>query len=112
MISGTTWNFRACNGSLESSQQMEKDGVWRISISVTVPELFAYMCTYYDIILLYGKKCIILVIRCCAKLMNLNTNLFELVYIYLLTYLCVYLSSYLFSYLLTTYLLIYLFIYV
>ncbi len=79
MISGTAWNFTPCNSSLESSQQMEKDGVWCISVSVTVPELFAYMCTYYDILLLYGKKCIIQVIVCCAKPRNLNISLFELV---------------------------------
>ncbi len=34
---------------------MEKDGVCCMSVSLTVPELFAYMRTYYDIILLYGK---------------------------------------------------------
>ena len=55
MISGTAWNFRACDSSLESSQQMENDGVLRISVSYIVPELFAYMCCYYDIMLLYGK---------------------------------------------------------
>ena len=55
MISGTAWTFRACDSSLESSQQMENDGVLRISVSYIVPELFAYMCCYYDIMLLYGK---------------------------------------------------------
>jgi len=109
MISGTAWNFRPCNSSLESSQQVEKDGVWCISVSVTVPELFAYMCTYYDIILLYGKKCIIQVIVCCAKTGTWMCTYFSL---FRYTYILAYVSTYfLLIYLLTCYLLTYLLIY-
>jgi hypothetical protein len=32
-ISGTTWNFGAHIGSLESPRQMEKDGIFRIFLS-------------------------------------------------------------------------------
>ena len=55
MISGTAWNFRACDSSLESSQQMENDGVLRISVSYIVPGLLAYICSCCDIMPLYGK---------------------------------------------------------
>jgi hypothetical protein len=36
-ISGTTWNFFTCYGSLESSRQMEKDGVFRNFLSAIFP---------------------------------------------------------------------------
>ncbi len=108
MISGTAWNFRACNGSLESSQQMEKDGVWRISISVTVPELFAYMCTYYDIILLYGKNALY---RWLGTAPSLGTWIYTYLSLFTYTYLLMCQLIFLLIYLLTCYLLTYLLIY-